>query len=174
MHGVTFPPPRHHRFWIKCACLHGNDSLLPLSVSVRMFFFLKDPLCVLGTLRSDATTTRPVRRLLRCLSASISGKTRSETAELLHWPALSRRCLRQFFSCRPHTLFLRFGLDNLLPVTLSRSFDVLENRAFVTRKKCKLCSVRAERARNLLSSTLKHAGVLCTVGGQFFDCCCIK
>ena len=62
MHGITFPPrrfgdtgwqkvPRHHRFWIKCAWLHGNDSLLHLSVSVRMFFFfLKDPLCVLGTL----------------------------------------------------------------------------------------------------------------------------
>ena len=42
-------------------------------------------------------------------------------------------------------------------MTVSRSFDVLENRAFVTRKKCKLCSVRAERARNLLSGTLKRA-----------------
>ena len=51
-----------------------------------------------------------------------------------------------------HSLFLRFGLDNLLLVTLSRSFDVLENRAFGTRKKCKLCSVQAERARNLLSA----------------------
>ena len=43
--------------------------------------------------------------------------------------------LATVFSCRPHSLFLRFGLNNLLPVTLSRSFDVLENRAFVTRKK---------------------------------------
>ena len=76
--------------------------------------------------------------------------------------------LATVFSCRLHSLFLLFGLDNLLRVTVSRSFDVLENRAFVTRKKCKLCSVRAERARNMLSSTLKHAGVLCTVGGQCF------
>ena len=43
--------------------------------------------------------------------------------------------LATVFSCRPHSLFLRFGLNDLLPVTLSRSFDVLENRAFVTRKK---------------------------------------
>ena len=77
--------------------------------------------------------------------------------------------MRQFFSCRPHSLFLRYGLDNMLSETLSRSFDVLEDRAFVTRKKCKLCSVRAERARNLLSSTSQaRAGVLCTVGGQCF------
>ena len=76
--------------------------------------------------------------------------------------------LATVFSCRPHSLILRFGLDNVLPVTLSRSYDVLENRALGTLKKCKLCSVRAERARNLLSSTLKHAGVLCTAGGQCF------
>ena len=74
--------------------------------------------------------------------------------------------LATVFSCRLHSLFLLFGLYSLLRVTVSRSCDVLENRSFGTRKKCKLCSVRAERARNMLSSTVKHAGVLCTVGGQ--------
>ena len=40
--------------------------------------------------------------------------------------------LATVFSCRPHSLFLLFGLKNLLRVTVYRSFDVLENRAFVT------------------------------------------
>ena len=39
--------PRHHRFWIKCAWVPSNDSLLPLSVSVRRIFLFERPtLCV--------------------------------------------------------------------------------------------------------------------------------
>ena len=130
----------------------------------RVIFCLKDPLCVLGTLHSDATTTRPMRRMtyVNLYENKIGDRGAVALAGAI------QALLVTVFSGRPHTLFLRFGLDNLLPVTLSRPFDVLENRAFVTRKKCKLCSVRAERARNLLSGTLVRAGVLCTVGGQCF------
>ena len=35
--------------------------------------------------------------------------------------------LATVFSCRLHSVFLLFGLDNLLRVTVSRPFDVLEN-----------------------------------------------
>ena len=50
--------------------------------------------------------------------------------------------LATVFSCRPDSLLLRFGLDNLLPVTLSRPFDVLENRAFGTRKSARFAPYR--------------------------------
>ena len=121
MHGVTLPPrrfgdlsclgrrrhntgwqkvPRHHRFWIKCAWLHGNDSLLPLSVSVRTTIFLESPTLRFGhpalgcnNHKANATITE----------VDLGSTITSETAELLHWLALSRRCLRQFFRV-VHTL----------------------------------------------------------------------
>ena len=62
--------------------------------------------------------------------------------------------LATVFSCRPHSLFLRFGLDNVLPGETKKVQAVL----------------RAGRAGE--KPAFKHAcagGVLCTAGGQWFS-----
>ena len=94
----------------ECAWLHGNDSLLPLSVSVRMFFFFER-----ATLRVGHPAPGCNNHKANATMADVDlreSKIGDRGAVALAGPV--QALLATVFSCRPHSLFLRFGLNNRL------------------------------------------------------------